>query len=325
MEGSGRSPLVKSTGDLLASVSCNKFALTRVPFFGLPRLGFVCLLGQRWPSTVCAAGCNAMPIAVARCWSSSIFRTLSTPSAGKLSFKPLMTTSPACRAGPAGAMVMPAASALAKRASPWLAVCSRATHWDLCCFLQQSNRWRKKPVGKLIWPSSGFLAGDIGAVSSALSVLHQRAGTLGLQLNFDKCELVAVGQTFPIATHGHFPRSLLFDSAGGDRVARNFTLLGAPIGDEMFCAAHTAARAKLAGPLLDQISELDDPGSACSGQLLPTAKWCIASAAPRPVPCTSQPCKTSIAKCVGVSQRSLVSTLTWPCLGRPSSAIYSKG
>ena len=105
----------------------------------------------------------------------------------------------------------------------------------------------------------GFLAGDIGAVSSALSVLHQRAGTLGLQLNFDKCELVAVGQTSPSATHGHFPRSLLLDSAGGDRVARNFTLLGAPIGDDMFCAAHTAARAKLAGPLLDQISELDDP------------------------------------------------------------------
>ena len=83
----------------------------------------------------------------------------------------------------------------------------------------------------------GFLAGDIGAVSSALSVLHQRAGTFGLQLNFDKCELVAVGQT----------------------VARNFTLLGAPIGDDMFCAARTAARAKLAGPLLDQISELDGP------------------------------------------------------------------
>ena len=104
----------------------------------------------------------------------------------------------------------------------------------------------------------GFLAGDIAAVSSALSVLHQRALAIGLQLNFKKCELVAVGQTPVAATQHHFPPPLLFDEQGADRVVRNFTLLGAPIGDDAFCGAHTAARAKLAGPLLDHIAELED-------------------------------------------------------------------
>ena len=82
---------------------------------------------------------------------------------------------------------------------------------------------------------------------------------IGLQLNFKKCEPVAVGQTPVAATQHHFPPPLLFDEQGADRVVRNFTLLGAPIGDDAFCGAHTAARAKLAGPLLDHIAELEDP------------------------------------------------------------------
>ena len=113
----------------------------------------------------------------------------------------------------------------------------------------------------------GFLAGDLAAVSSALSLLHQRALAIGLQLNFKKCELVAVGQTPVAATQHHFPPPLLFDEQGADRVVRNFTLLGAPIGDDAFCGAHTAARAKLAGPLLDHIAELGPANWATAAEV----------------------------------------------------------
>ena len=106
----------------------------------------------------------------------------------------------------------------------------------------------------------GCLAGDLAAVSSALSLLHQRwpSDSNSTSRSVSYCELVAVGQTPVAATQHHFPPPLLFDEQGADRVVRNFTLLGAPIGDDAFCGAHTAARAKLAGPLLDHIAELED-------------------------------------------------------------------
>ena len=58
-----------------------------------------------------------------------------------------------------------------------------------------------------------------------------------------------------------FPRGLLVDSGGNDRVtwSGGFEFLGAPIGNQAFCESHAAGRVQQAKSLLTTISELPDP------------------------------------------------------------------
>ena len=74
-----------------------------------------------------------------------------------------------------------------------------------------------------------------------------------------KCEAVAVGATTADSLTAHLPREILFGASGEGRVARNFELLGAAVGDDDYTAAHTYARCQAAVPLLDAISGLEDP------------------------------------------------------------------
>ena len=116
----------------------------------------------------------------------------------------------------------------------------------------------------------GILAGDVGAVASALRLVQQRSADIGLHLNLNKCEVVGLGSLSAAQLVPHFPDSLLRDADGTSRLHRNFELLGAAIGDDAFVASHTHARVDKAGALLEAIGELEDP------------KWHSASCAPAP-------------------------------------------
>jgi hypothetical protein len=104
----------------------------------------------------------------------------------------------------------------------------------------------------------GVLAGSTASVAAALALVQTKAAEFGLQLNLSKCELVAVGSTPPASLSQHFPRPLLVDADGGDRVLRNFELLGAALGDDAFVAGVAAARVEKASALLDALAELQD-------------------------------------------------------------------
>ena len=105
----------------------------------------------------------------------------------------------------------------------------------------------------------GVIAGDIASVSQALAAIQQQAASLGVTLNLDKCELIAVGPTSPAALARNFPRQLVTDADGHSRVLRNFELLGAALGDNDFIAEHTQQRVRAGKQLLDAIASLEDP------------------------------------------------------------------
>ena len=106
----------------------------------------------------------------------------------------------------------------------------------------------------------GVLAGNLHTVSAALRLVEARAANIGLRLNLAKSELIAVGRLDVAALHCHFPDALLRTHADGScRVARNFELLGAAIGEDSFIHSHTVERAAKAGDLLDALGELEDP------------------------------------------------------------------
>lgn len=88
----------------------------------------------------------------------------------------------------------------------------------------------------------GVVGGDVALVSQALVAIQQNAASLGLTLNLDKCELIAVGPTSPATLAQSFPAQLLVDSTGSNRVLHDFELLGAAIGDPAFVAEHTRQR-----------------------------------------------------------------------------------
>ena len=105
----------------------------------------------------------------------------------------------------------------------------------------------------------GVLAGDIAAVSAALTLVQQQASAIGLQLNLRKCEVVALGPIDEGTMRASFPAALLLHADGSGRVLRNFEFLGAAIGDDDFIQTHTLARAEKAGELLEALAELEDP------------------------------------------------------------------
>ena len=87
----------------------------------------------------------------------------------------------------------------------------------------------------------GVLAGDVAAVGAALGVLQARAAAIGLHLNLSKCEAVSTGASQETLSN-HLPHDLLFAADGSSRVLQHFELLGAPVGDTAFVAAHTEAK-----------------------------------------------------------------------------------
>ena len=108
----------------------------------------------------------------------------------------------------------------------------------------------------------GVFAGDIKAVSEALTLLQGHCPSLGLSLELGKSELVVLIENTQRADLANFfPGELLFDPLTGDsRVLRsNFEMLGAPIGSGTHCANHTRERVDQAQPLLDAISSMEDP------------------------------------------------------------------
>ncbi|CAE7241269.1 unnamed protein product, partial [Symbiodinium pilosum] len=127
----------------------------------------------------------------------------------------------------------------------WVAWCYHAP--TRLCFGERTaipSELRAGPLDlALFYLDDGVLDGDIAHVVAALAHLQQRGAQLGLHLNLAKCEVVAVVQS----------------PDGSSRVQRDFELLGAAIGAEGFVAAHTAARATAAEPLLNAIADLEDP------------------------------------------------------------------
>lgn len=98
-----------------------------------------------------------------------------------------------------------------------------------------------------------------GPVEAVLGALQQASARLGLALNLDKSEAIAVGRTSPAALTAHLPASLLTAAGGSSRVLRNFEFLGAAIGRPAFLEAHAAGCVETADKLLESVAELQDP------------------------------------------------------------------
>ena len=105
----------------------------------------------------------------------------------------------------------------------------------------------------------GILAGDVPSVAAAVVHTQQRVTSFGLELNMDKCELVAVGATAFDQVANHFPPALLHGPDGSPRVLHNFELLGAAVGHTDFVAAHTMERVQKATELLEALALVEDP------------------------------------------------------------------
>ena len=119
---------------------------------------------------------------------------------------------------------------------------------------------RNGPVDfSVFYLDDGVLAGPVEAVAQALGTLQQASANLGLTLNLDKSEAIAVGRTSSAALAAHLPSALLTQPDGVSRVLRDFEFLGAAIGRPAFLEAHAASRVEAASKLLDAVGELPDP------------------------------------------------------------------
>ena len=87
----------------------------------------------------------------------------------------------------------------------------------------------------------GVVAGPIAAIARVLAIIQYRGPPLGLYINIAKCEL------FSLSDLGTFP-----DVMKGSNV-RPFEILGAPIGDLVFCTKFMAQKQSKASKLLQQL------------------------------------------------------------------------
>ena len=107
---------------------------------------------------------------------------------------------------------------------------------------------RSRPLDLAIhFLDDGILAGDLAAVSAALTEVQLRAAEIGLVLNLSKCEVVVFGAVDETTLRAYFPNAVLQNPDGSGKVLRNFEFLGAAIGDAAYIQAHTAARTAKAG------------------------------------------------------------------------------
>ena len=111
---------------------------------------------------------------------------------------------------------------------------------DKDCLYLLSNRW---------YLDDGVLSGNSQAVTRAVTLIQEMSPSFGLFINVSKCELFGHGDL------SSFPPEM--------KVSRvpNLEILGAPIGDPIFCAKFLAQKRADAAKLLSQLAEVgaEDP------------------------------------------------------------------
>ena len=98
----------------------------------------------------------------------------------------------------------------------------------------------------------GVLCGPRATVLSALVTLQRSTPASGLAVNLDKCEL------FSRTALGEFPASIRRSSSP------NIEILGAPIGDKVYCSSYIRDKRAEAKKLLSLLPELENPQVALS-------------------------------------------------------------
>ena len=103
----------------------------------------------------------------------------------------------------------------------------------------------------LFYLDDGVLCGDVQTVAASLEIIAGEA-TGGLKLNLSKCELILPAGTCAMNVSNTFPRELLVDERGNNRIIRGggFEFLGAPVGTNDFCEGHALERVNKAKKLL---------------------------------------------------------------------------
>ena len=102
-----------------------------------------------------------------------------------------------------------------------------------------------------------LLAGDYRQVATALQRLTAAARHAGLRLNPAKCELITCSGVAHSVDVNAFPAGIPCNMTGAA------SLLGAPVGPDIFCEAYTLEkRVDKALPLLRALKDLPDPQTA---------------------------------------------------------------
>ena len=112
-------------------------------------------------------------------------------------------------------------------------VCATAT--DSECASLLFHRW---------YIDDGVVAGPISAVLRALSIIKDLGPPLGLHINLSKCKLFSVNDL------SRFPDEMKKSNVP------HFDILGAPIGDFLFCAKYIAQKSTDASKLLQQLAQV---------------------------------------------------------------------
>ena len=213
--------------------------------------------------TLFASGPTAMRATQPRLSSKLIFATLSTPWTVLLCFGSSGCACPACPRGPSGPTIA-------------IAACFSDSYISSEAGVQQGD-----PLGPLLFAlalhpaleaaRSGLappdlvlaflgdvcLAGDYRHVAASLARLTAAARQVGLELNPEKCEVVACAGADHCIDMRLFPAEVKTNASGA------FSLLGAPIGPPAFCEAYTIKeRVEKARPLLAELASLPDPQTA---------------------------------------------------------------
>ena len=136
-----------------------------------------------------------------------------------------------------------------------------------CFSLQRLARgFRDAPLNgghglALFYLDDGILCGDVHVVAEALQMIQREGQLLGLQLKLSKCELILVPGEPSADIESIFPREVLWDEQGIDRVIRdsNFEFLGAPVGSAEHCATVTQQRVSDAAKTISAICTHTDP------------------------------------------------------------------
>lgn len=99
----------------------------------------------------------------------------------------------------------------------------------------------------------GILFGPASEVAAALEIIGESGRNLGLQLNLAKCELFSTSA----ANFELFPAEIVERSESYE-----FSLLGAPIGSDVFCASFADSKLKKVKEVLPKLVEMHHPQAA---------------------------------------------------------------